>query len=133
LGRAPFRQPQRILFAGSHTISFATGPCPDFVVGSRIRRLPAGRVIRASGYALDSPLAALRAHGVVSLLVEGGPRLWKSFLAQQVADEITIFVATNSEEYAGRLACQHFPDLSCTLPAQRFGPGIHLICREGPR
>jgi riboflavin biosynthesis pyrimidine reductase len=126
LGREPFRQPRRIVFAGNHAISFDNGPCPDFVVGSRIPRLPEGRVIWASGYALGGPLAALRNHGVVSLLVEGGPCLWKSFLAQQLADEITIFVATDSEDHAGRLAYQQFPDLLCPLRSERFGGGIIL-------
>lgn len=45
------------------------------------------------GVKLDALLAALAKNGITRLLVEGGPRMWSSFLAAGLVDEVIVAVA----------------------------------------
>jgi diaminohydroxyphosphoribosylaminopyrimidine deaminase / 5-amino-6-(5-phosphoribosylamino)uracil reductase len=70
------RQPRRI--------AFGRGPLPD---GSELE-LRAGR--------LRDELEALASEGVQSLLLEGGPTLAESFLAEDLVDKVMLFVAPSA-------------------------------------
>jgi diaminohydroxyphosphoribosylaminopyrimidine deaminase/5-amino-6-(5-phosphoribosylamino)uracil reductase len=67
------RQPRRL--------AFGRGP------------LPAGSELELRTGALADELAALAAEGVQSLLLEGGPALATSFLAERLVDRLLVFVA----------------------------------------
>jgi diaminohydroxyphosphoribosylaminopyrimidine deaminase/5-amino-6-(5-phosphoribosylamino)uracil reductase len=70
------RQPRRI--------AFGRGPLPD---GSELE-LRTGR--------LRDELEALASEGVQSLLLEGGPTLAESFLAEDLVDKVMLFVASRA-------------------------------------
>ncbi|MGH2449169.1 MAG: RibD family protein [Chloroflexota bacterium] len=57
--------------------------------GATVRRVPAS----TAGLDLMSLMAALSEMGVVSVLVEGGPRLISEFLRRKLADRAAIFIA----------------------------------------
>ena len=67
------RQPRRI--------AFGRGPLPD------------GSELELRSGPIDDELASLAAEGVQSLLLEGGPTLATSFLAEGLVDRILVFVA----------------------------------------
>ena len=94
LGREPRRQPGRVVFAGGQPCSAALDGRPTFLVGApAARNGGAGPTfIPCTGHALGPPLAALHAHGVRSVLVEGGRVLLRSFLVQRCFDRFTLFV-----------------------------------------
>jgi len=72
----------------------------DVPVGRRSRRLafgrgplPEGSELELRSGALAGELAALAAEGVQSLLLEGGPTIAASFLADGLVDRLLVFVA----------------------------------------
>jgi len=129
LGREPRRQPHRVIFGGRHECSalpdgrttFLIGACPGEGMGTV--------AIRARDHRLDEPLADLRRHGVRSLLVEGGPLLLASFLAQGCFDRLTVFVPTDCPAAAARAARHVLPEPP-PLRARRFGEGVLLSWRS---
>ncbi|HEX5037448.1 MAG TPA: RibD family protein, partial [bacterium] len=66
--------------------------------GVEILHLPKSRQGRI---ALTPLLRELAARGVVSLLVEGGPEVWTSFLAAGAVDHIIVFIAPKSLDAGG--------------------------------
>ena len=72
-GVAEARQPRRL--------AFGRGPLPE------------GSELELRSGALQEELAALAAHGVQSLLLEGGPTLATAFLEADLVDKLLLFVA----------------------------------------
>jgi riboflavin biosynthesis pyrimidine reductase len=133
LGREPRRQPHRVIFGGRHACTALPDGRTTFVIGARPddgTGTAAGTVaIGARGHRLDEPLADLRRHGVRSLLVEGGPLLLASFLAQGCFDRLTVFVPTDCPAAAARAARHVLPEPP-PLRARRFGEGVLLSWRS---
>lgn len=102
IGRPPRRQPARVIFAGRRGLEIEpSSRRRTFVVGSRGQR--GGDVhLRCEGHELGQALAALREHGIGSLLVEGGPTLLRSFVEQRAFDRFTAYVATRARRTAAR-------------------------------
>jgi GTP cyclohydrolase II len=126
LKRAPRRQPEPVIFMGSK----GYWPEPDgrrtFVVGGNLPPFDGFIGVRAEGHDLAAPLETLRALGIESMLVEGGPTLLRSFLEQGIADEITIYASTPFAELARECAAKQFPRLLPPLTAERLGEGTLL-------
>lgn len=57
---------------------------------------------------LPAVMEALVARGVTRLLVEGGPRLWRAFADQALADEVLLYVAGGAAGPADGLQAQAF-------------------------
>jgi riboflavin biosynthesis pyrimidine reductase len=137
LGREPRRQPGRVVFAGGQACTAALDGRPTFLVGSPAAGCDGAgpTLIPSTGHALGPPLAALHAHGVRSVLVEGGRVLLRSFLAQRCFDRLTVFVrAVHPEEACAALSAA-FPDVEeldpcADLTLLRFGQGILLDLRR---
>lgn len=131
LQRPPRRQPEPVIFMGSK----GYWPEPDgrrtFVVGGNLPPFDGLIGVRAEGRDLAAPLEALRAMGIESMLVEGGPTLLRSFLEQGVADEVTIYVSTPFAELARECAATHFPKLLPPLACERLGEGSLLRWERG--
>ena len=95
LNRPPFRQPDRVIFAGKRPCTFIKDQRRTFVVGKNHPPVPDGRIrIKVNDYSLATVLYDLRKHQVTSLLVEGGPKLIKSFLKQGFIDLLTVYVSS---------------------------------------
>jgi GTP cyclohydrolase II/3,4-dihydroxy 2-butanone 4-phosphate synthase/GTP cyclohydrolase II len=126
LQRPPRRQPHPVVFLGAKALA----PHPDsrrvFVVGTNLPRHEGIVGIEAQGYALAAPLAILRRMAIDSMLVEGGATLLRSFIAQEAADEITIYVSTPSAQLATDCALREFPALPLPMRAERCGDGTVL-------
>lgn len=123
LGRQPRRQPYRVIFAGSHPCEVSPG-APAFVVHSR-RRAEGGAVaLTMASHDLQAPLTSLHAHGITSLLVEGGPTLLRSFLRQGLADAMTVFVRATTAEAAERGVRACLGSLPGTFRVESFGEGF---------
>ena len=56
-----------------------------------------------SGLAMDQVLRSLHTIGITRLLVEGGPRVWQSFEAAGLVDEVVIFRGETSLKGRGLL------------------------------
>lgn len=129
LGREPRRQPHRVIFGGRHACSALPDGRTTFLIGARSVDEAGTVAIRARDHRLDEPLADLRRHGVRSLLVEGGPLLLASFLAQGCFDRLTVFVPTDCPAAAARAARHVLPEPP-PLRARRFGEGVLLSWRS---
>jgi len=131
LHRPARRQPERVIFMGSR----GYWPQPDgrrtIVVGRGVPPREGCLAVEADGHDLAAPLAALRRLAIDSMLVEGGPTLLASFLAQDVADEITIYVSTGSADVARACALAQFPALPQPLATRRCGAGTLLRWSRG--
>jgi riboflavin biosynthesis pyrimidine reductase len=129
LGREPRRQPARVIFAGTRACTLPPDVRRTFVVGDRTPDIREGRedavFIPCPGHGLAAALESLGRHGVRSLLVEGGPTLLSSFVAQGFFDRITVFVRTDSDSTATRAVRVALPGLP-TLEADRLGEGVLL-------
>lgn len=126
LHRPARRQPERVIFMGSKEFSTAPDGRRTFVVGSGMTASEGCISVHADGHDLAAPLAALREMAVESLFVEGGPTLLRSFLAQGMADEVTIYVSTDSAALAQGCAYAQFPGLPPSMVARRYGDGTLL-------
>jgi 2,5-diamino-6-(ribosylamino)-4(3H)-pyrimidinone 5'-phosphate reductase len=125
LGREPRRQPRRVVFAGSHPCAVSPG-APAFVVRS-IGGADRGAVaVAMTGHDLQGPLASLHAHGIESMLVEGGPTLLRSFLRQGFADAMTVFVRSRTAEAADRGVRDSLGALPGEFRVSAFGEGFLL-------
>lgn len=131
LHRHAHRQPERVIFMGSKGFSTAPDGRRTIVVGSGVPVTEGCISVHADGHDLAAPLAALRGLAIESLFVEGGPTLLRSFLAQGMADEVTIYVSTESAALAQRCAYAQFPGLPQSMVAGRYGDGtlLHWVRR----
>lgn len=124
LGREPRRQPARVIFTGSRSCTIPRDDRPTFAVGACAPEGDAA-FIPVSDRELRRPLFDLGRHGVRSLLVEGGPSLLGSFLAQRLFDIVTVYVAGSSSRVAHAAARAVLPDLP-PLESARLGSGTLL-------
>jgi diaminohydroxyphosphoribosylaminopyrimidine deaminase/5-amino-6-(5-phosphoribosylamino)uracil reductase len=97
-----------------------------FVIGANPPRREGCIGVEASGHDLAGPLATLRRMAIPSMLVEGGPTLLRSFLAQGMADVLTIYVTTPSADLAASCAKALFPGLPGDMGAEPLGAGTLL-------
>jgi len=125
LGRAPRRQPDRVIFAGHHACRIAPDGRRTFVVGAQPPVDEAVVFIPVSDHGLQRPLFEIGCQGVRSLLVEGGPVLLGSFLAQRAFDVVTVYVAGPSARVAHAAARAVLPELPA-MEAARLGSGTLL-------
>lgn len=132
LGRAPRRQPEPVIFMGTR----GYWPEPDgrrtFVVGNNLPPFQGFIGVGAEGRELGEPLARLRAMGIESMLVEGGPTLLRSFMQQAAADEITIYVSTPRTDLARECAAKQFGGLLPAMAAESLGSGTLLRWMRAP-
>lgn len=126
LGREPRRQPSRVIFAGSQACTVPVPGAQTFVVGSHRDVGPNALALTTDGHDLCRPLESLYAHGIESLLVEGGPTLLRSFIRQGFADVVTVFVRTGSAETAARRANDSLGDPPLAFRIAPFGEGFLL-------
>ncbi|GHA04451.1 hypothetical protein GCM10008090_12280 [Arenicella chitinivorans] len=127
LGRRPQRQPDRVIFAGRTPCRVVPDARRSFVVG--VAESPRTNCIRikASNRELESPLNALYQQGVTSMLVEGGLTLLQSFIRQNMVDQMTIYVRTQSADAAQAMLSDQFPGLPTeTMQASPLGQGVLL-------
>lgn len=126
LGRDPSRQPARVIFAGRTLCVPPLPGAPAFLVGASAATAPGLTHVPLTGHDLRPALAALHAHGIASLLVEGGPTLLQGFLAQGLFDHISLFI--RAADAAAALACarRHLPGLPADLSPRPFGAGFLL-------
>jgi diaminohydroxyphosphoribosylaminopyrimidine deaminase/5-amino-6-(5-phosphoribosylamino)uracil reductase len=104
-GVAAATQPRRLVFG--------RGPLPD---GSKLE-------LRSGS--LEQELGALAGEGVRSVLLEGGPTLAASFLAQDLVDKVLVFVApTLSGAGPGPVAALPEPRSLQRLSAERVGEDV---------
>lgn len=130
LGRAPRRQPDRIIFAGHHDCQFEPDERRTFVVGKQCASSEAIR-IDSRDHTLTEPLRALQSHGINSILVEGGLTLLRSFLREQKIDQLTVYIRTEFEQTAVNAIRKALPGLPLdTLQFERFGKGILASSRR---
>jgi GTP cyclohydrolase II len=123
LGREPFRQPARVIFAGGQRWQ-ERGAGELVVVTSACHAgADSARIVASAGRDLRDPLNALFDLGIRSMLVEGGPTLAGSFLAQGFADCITVFVRTECEYSAESAARVALPGLPSRVSVSRLGEG----------
>jgi riboflavin biosynthesis pyrimidine reductase len=131
LGREPFRQPARVIFAGSHHCPVESNiegdGRPTFIVGKHVEPAAGVVAIASDGRDLHAPLEALALHGIQSLLVEGGSTLLQSFLDQRCADAITIYVRARAVDTALDASRHTFGDLLRSMEVRQFGEGFLLI------
>jgi 2,5-diamino-6-(ribosylamino)-4(3H)-pyrimidinone 5'-phosphate reductase len=126
LQRPARRQPERVIFMGSKRLSTEPDGRRTFVVGAGVPATEGNISVHADGHDLTAPLAALREMAIESLFVEGGPTLLRSFLAQGMYDEVTIYVSTHSAAVAQGCAYAQFPGLPPSMVARRYGDGTLL-------
>jgi GTP cyclohydrolase II len=126
LERPARRQPDPVIFMGSKS----HWPQPDgrrmFVVGANVPRRDGFVGVEAVGHDLAGPLAILRRMRIDSMLVEGGATLLRSFLAQRMADVLTVYVSTPSAELAADCVAAQFPGLPAEMTHERYGAGTLL-------
>ena len=124
LGRAPRRQPDRVIFAGQHHCEFEADARRTFIIGNS--KAAAGAIqIESADHSLTEPLQALQGHGVSSILVEGGLTLLRSFIRERKIDQLTIYVRTEIQQTAADAIHNALPDFPLnTLQFERFGKGI---------
>lgn len=125
LGREPARQPDRVIFGGSHRCRIAPDVRRTFVIGSQSPEDQAAVFIPCTDRRLEEPLASLYRHRVRSMLVEGGPTLVQSFLREGLFDCFTAFVRTDSRRGAARAVRSVLSGLPA-MDARDFGGGILL-------
>jgi riboflavin biosynthesis pyrimidine reductase len=125
LGREPRRQPGRVIFAGRSACALPADGRPTFLVGAIPPEEGATVFVEAPDHDLPRPLFDLGRHGVRSLLVEGGPFLLGSFLAQRLFDVVTVYVAGPSARVANAAARAVLPDLP-PMESSRLGSGTLL-------
>ena len=131
LGRAPRRQPARVIFAGGHRCEVRPVERPTFIIGKTSPEAKQLDFLRVCGRRLVEPLAWLHSHGIQSMLVEGGPTLLHSFFAENFTDQLTIYVRTRCADYALTAANKLLAGLPFKLAPQPVGQGI-LLTSETP-
>jgi riboflavin biosynthesis pyrimidine reductase/LPS sulfotransferase NodH len=132
LGREPRKQPLRVVFLGGQKCAAAFASPETIVIGSVPPLSNDATYFPSYDRALSGPLDSLRRHGIRTMLVEGGPTLIRSFLQQDAADAITVYVRCNCLDEAARAASAVIPELPPSLRAERFGEGVLLSCAAAP-
>jgi diaminohydroxyphosphoribosylaminopyrimidine deaminase/5-amino-6-(5-phosphoribosylamino)uracil reductase len=90
-------------------------------------QLPEGSELELLSGPLGQELAALAGEGVRSLLLEGGPTLAASFLAEDLVDKLLVFVApTLAGSGAGPVAALPEPRELHHLSAEQIGEDVLL-------
>lgn len=125
LGREPRRQPERVIFGGRSACRVPADGRRTFLVGAAPPEGAAVVFVEAADHGLQRPLFDLGRHGIRSLLVEGGPFLLESFLAQRLFDVVTVYVAGPSARVAHAAARAVLPDLPA-MESSRLGSGTLL-------
>jgi riboflavin biosynthesis pyrimidine reductase/LPS sulfotransferase NodH len=133
LGREPKRQPLRVVFLGGHRCCPGVDSPQTIVIGSAPPLSNGATYFPSHGRALSGPLDSLRRHGVRTMLVEGGATLIRSFLQQDAADAVTVYVRCGCVDEAVRAAGAVIPELPASLRAERFGEGVLLSCAAAPK
>jgi diaminohydroxyphosphoribosylaminopyrimidine deaminase/5-amino-6-(5-phosphoribosylamino)uracil reductase len=130
LGREPRQQPARVIFIGRRACPVAANGRRTFVVGAVAPGLPEAHpdicFIPAEDRDLRSPLAALHAAGLGSLLVEGGPTLLRSFLVQGLFDVVEVYVRNPCPDESRRFAYRILDALPPSSSARVLGEGTLL-------
>jgi riboflavin biosynthesis pyrimidine reductase len=126
LGRAPLRQPARVIFAGGHRCEVRAEERPTFIIGRIAPEDEQLIFLRVGGRQLSEPLAWLHGRGIHSMLVEGGPTLLHSFCSEKFADRLTVYVRTRCVDDALAVAGKLFAGLPLQMAAQSVGKGILL-------
>lgn len=95
------RDPIRVILDGRHRLPssarvFHLRSDAPTLVASTISRKRGGRID------LHDLLKKLGRRGILSLLVEGGPTVWNSFLRKRLADKILLFIAPAGRRRRGR-------------------------------
>lgn len=130
LGREPRRQPARVIFAGTRPCQVQNDGRQTFLVGRQVAAGPHQVVIESDDHDLTQPLAHLRQrYHLESLLIEGGPTLLRSFVAQSQVDHITIFVRTPSLDEAHEAANKVIQELPPDMTHEAFGDGVLMSGR----
>jgi diaminohydroxyphosphoribosylaminopyrimidine deaminase / 5-amino-6-(5-phosphoribosylamino)uracil reductase len=89
--------------------------------------LPAGSELELRSLPLEEELGALAREGVRSLLLEGGPTLAASFLAEDLVDKLLVFVApTLAGEGPGPVAALPEPHSLLHLSCEPVGEDVLL-------
>jgi riboflavin biosynthesis pyrimidine reductase/LPS sulfotransferase NodH len=132
LGREPKKQPLRVVFLGDQKCAAGSTNPQTIVIGSVPQSSNGATYFPSHGRELRGPLDSLRRHGVGTMLVEGGPTLIRSFLRQDAADAVTIYVRCGCVDAAVRAARGAIAELPPSLRAQRFGEGVLLSCGSAP-
>lgn len=122
LGREPVRQPARIIFAGRQHCALKPDGRLTLVIAQHPPAEVFARFIPARDRSLKQPLAELLRHGITSLLMEGGPTLARSFLAQGCVDVVTIYTPLDSGK-ACDTARRLLPELPEPVSSQPLGEG----------
>jgi GTP cyclohydrolase II len=131
LGRAPRRQPGRVIFAGSGAVDAGASTEPIYVVGRPDGHTGPVIPVPALDHDLADPLKKLFQLGLRSLLVEGGAALVRSFLRQGCVDRIHVYVACRDPKEAQFAAERAFPEFPPAVSCRRFGEGT-LLGYRGP-
>lgn len=82
---------------------------------------------------LPSVLETLAAEGVTRLLVEGGPRIWSAFGRAGLVDEVTLFVAGETDDPLAMAAHYLGPLPLTVLDQRRIGPDTFWRMGIDPR
>lgn len=125
LGRAPNRQPARVIFAGSHRCAVTPVNRPTYVIGSTLLEGKGICAMETQGCLLRRPLQWLYHNHIRSMLVEGGPTLLWSFLEQGCVDRLTVFVRAACPESALSAANTLFSGFPL-ISTQPLGEGVLL-------
>lgn len=127
LGRAPLRQPLRVVFGGNTPLVIEASGRTTFLVGEC--SLAGVTQVETRGHELGPALACLAEHGLRSMLVEGGLTLASSFITQGVVDELTVYVGTRDPLLAIERARAQFGEVPEWRTVQRLGAGILLVAQ----
>lgn len=137
LGREPNRQPDRVIFAGHTHCQCSPDQRRTFIIGVHTNHELNSTYIAAKDHDLNTPLKSLHQQQVDSLLVEGGLTLIRSFLHQNSADLLTLYVATEHHQTALNAVQKALPNFPTgCFDAQHFGSGMllsaHLNAQSKP-
>lgn len=131
LKRHPTKQPAKVIFSGSRLLHYCadTDDCKTYVIGQPKKTTAKNTFfIAADDYNLATPLKTLYEQGINSMLVEGGLLLINSFLTQNMADMITVYVRSPNIADAISSATLAIPLLAHeALEAKHFGDGVLLF------
>jgi diaminohydroxyphosphoribosylaminopyrimidine deaminase/5-amino-6-(5-phosphoribosylamino)uracil reductase len=83
---------------------------------------------------IPSVMEALVARGITRLLAEGGPKIWRAFAGQSLADEVALYVAgaahDASADQALTYAARWLGDIPLSLlEERRLGPDVLYLLR----
>ncbi len=100
LGRRARAQPWRVVFAGRSVVADVHAHGANLVVVGEQPCPEAECWIPGPARALSGSLHVLTKIGIRTVMLEGGPTLWRAALAEGVVDDIEMFVATKNARVA---------------------------------